>query len=253
MRKVALIVPCYQEAQRFDPEGFAAMAALPDVTLVLVDDGSTDGTGERLLGFAARPDVDAEVLAFPRNRGKAEAVRHGLRHALAHGAELVGYVDADLATAPAEVGRLIASLEAERCAVMLGSRVRILGASIERSALRHYVARVLATAFSLALRAPVYDTQCGAKLFRPTAALEAALSERFLTRWSFDVELLGRLLIGTPQVPGLPAAQMRELPLRAWRDVPGSKLGLADAPRIAWEALRVSLDLARRRRRARGG
>jgi glycosyltransferase involved in cell wall biosynthesis len=253
MRKVALIVPCYQEAQRFDPEGFAALAALPDVTLVLVDDGSTDATGQRLAAFAARPDVDAEVLVLPRNRGKAEAVRHGLRHALAHGAERVGYADADLATPPAEVGRLIECLESERCAAVLGSRVRILGASIDRSALRHYVARVLATGFSLVLRIPVYDTQCGAKVFRPGPALEAALSERFLTRWSFDVELLGRLLIGAPGVPGLPPSQLRELPLRAWRDVPGSKLGPADAPRVAWEALRVALDLARRRRRVRGG
>lgn len=253
MRKVALIVPCYQEAQRFDPEAFAAMAALPDVTLVLVDDGSTDDTRECLMRFAARSDVDAQVLSFPRNRGKAEAVREGLRHALAHGAERVGYVDADLATAPDEVGRLIETLDSERRAVVMGSRVRILGSRIERSALRHYAGRVLATGFSLALRAPVYDTQCGAKVFRTTPALEAALAEPFLTRWSFDVELLGRLLIGAPGVPGLPLSRVRELPLRAWRDVPGSKLGLVDAPRVAWEALRIARDLARRRRRVRGG
>ena len=49
---------------------------------------------------------------------------------------------------------------------------------------------------SLILHARVYDTQCGAKLFRRSAALEAALADPFLSRWSFDVELLGRMLIG---------------------------------------------------------
>ncbi len=248
MRKVGLTVPCYQEARRFDPEGFAALAALPDVTLLLANDGSTDGTAACLRRFAADADVDAEVLDFPRNRGKAEVVRDGLRAALAAGAEVVGYVDADLATPPAEVGRLLARMERGDCAALLGSRVRILGSDIHRSALRHYGGRVLASWFSLILHAPVYDTQCGAKVFRRTPALEAALAEPFLTRWCFDVELLGRLLIGSPDVEGLPLAQVRELPLREWRDVPGSKLRLRNAPRIAWDSLRIGVDLARRRR-----
>jgi glycosyltransferase involved in cell wall biosynthesis len=254
MRKVGLTVPCYQEARRFDPEGFAELARLANVTLVLADDGSTDDTGECLRAFAARPDVDAELLSFPRNRGKAEVVRDGLRFALASGAEVVGYVDADLATPPSEVGRLLARLDAGDCAALLGARVRFLGASIERAALRHYAGRLLATWFSLILRAPVYDTQCGAKVFRRTPALEAALVEPFVTRWCFDVELLGRLLIGTPDVAGLPLTSIRELPLRAWRDVPGSKLrGLRDLPRVVWELLRIGLDLAARRRRVRRG
>jgi glycosyltransferase involved in cell wall biosynthesis len=254
MRKVGLTVPCYQEARRFDPAGFARLAGLDDVTLVLADDGSTDDTESCLLDFAARPDVDAEVLRFPDNRGKAAVVRDGLRFALDAGAEVVGYVDADLATPPEEVGRMLEALETGDCAVLLGSRVKVLGARIERSALRHYGARIFATWFSLILRAPVYDTQCGAKLFRRTPALEAALAEPFLARWCFDVELLGRLLIGTPQVAGLPLERFRELPLAAWRDVPGSKFrGLRDAHRVAWESLRIGLDLAARRRRLRAG
>ena len=129
MRKVGLTVPCYQEARRFDPAGFAELAALPDVTLVLVDDGSTDDTGKCLRSFAARAGVDAEVLCFPRNRGKAQVVRDGLRFALAAGAEIVGYVDADLATPPAELGRLLETLVGEDVDALLGARVQLLGAS----------------------------------------------------------------------------------------------------------------------------
>jgi glycosyltransferase involved in cell wall biosynthesis len=254
MRKVALIVPCYQEARRFDESGFVALGGLPDVTLVLADDGSSDDTRSCLERIAARDDVDAQVLAFPQNRGKGETVRDGLRHALASGAEIVGYADADMATPAAEIGRLLETLDETGRSVVLGSRIRRLGARIERSALRHYGARVYATAFSLMLHVPVYDTQCGAKVFRRTAALEAALAEPFVARWCFDVELLGRILIGTPQQPGLPLDAILELPLREWRDVPGSKFrGLLDAPRVTSETVRIALDLAARRRRLRQG
>lgn len=250
MRKIGLIVPCYNEATRFDAEGFRALAGLPDVTLVFVDDGSTDETDQCLRTFCEGPEADAELLSQPTNRGKAESVRLGMSHALGAGAEMVGYVDADLATPAPEVDRLIEVLSEERRSALLGSRVQLLGSHIERSKLRHYLGRVFGTMASLILEVPIYDTQCGAKVFRRTAALESALSEPFLSRWCFDIELLGRLLIGTADTPGLPVGEIRELPLRTWRDVPGSKLSLTAAPRVAWDLLRVSLDLRARRRRA---
>jgi hypothetical protein len=178
-------------------------------------------------------------------------VREGLRHALASGAEVLGYVDADLSTPVEEVARMLSVLAAGDAGVLLASRVRVLGTAIERSALRHYLGRAFATCAALALGVPVYDTQCGAKLFRRSRALETALGEPFRTRWSFDVELLGRLLIGTPEVTGLPVEAFRELPLERWREAPGSKLSLLDAPRIALELSRVALDLAARRRALR--
>ncbi len=248
MRKLALIIPCYDEARRFDPEAFAALAGLTDATLLFVNDGSRDATEARLRAFCGRSGARAELLSFSRNRGKGESVREGLRAALHAGAEVVGYLDADLATPPEEVLRLASALSAEGPSVVLGSRVRVLGSQIERSALRHYGGRIFATLAALILRVPVYDTQCGAKLFRRTRALEAALAEPFLSRWCFDVELLGRLLIGAPDAPGLPLPALRELPLRSWRDVPGGKVGLRQAPRVAFELGRVALDLSRRRR-----
>jgi glycosyltransferase involved in cell wall biosynthesis len=251
MRKIALIVPCYDEAQRFDAQRFARLAALPDVSLVFVNDGSTDATERHLRAFCERADAEAVLLSFSRNRGKAESVREGMRRALESGAEIVGYVDADLSTPVEEIARMLSALAAGDASVLLASRVRVLGAAIERSALRHYLGRAFATFAALELGVPVYDTQCGAKLFRRCRALETALGEPFHTRWSFDVELLGRLLIGTPEVAGLPVAAFRELPLERWREAPGSKLSLLDTPRIALELARVALDLAARRRALR--
>jgi len=117
--------------------------------------------------------------------------------------------------------------------VVLGSRVKLLGRSIERHAWRHYLGRVFATLVSEMLRLPVYDTQCGAKLFRSTPELRRILAEPFGTAWLFDVEILARLI---GQSPGGTAAVERylyELPLDEWRDVPGSKLTRAAYVRAA--------------------
>jgi dolichyl-phosphate beta-glucosyltransferase len=105
---------------------------------------------------------------------------------------------------------------------------------------------------SAVLRLSVYDTQCGAKLFRATPALEAAVAEPFLSRWIFDVELLGRLMTGAAGAPALTEEQVVEEPLLSWRDVPGSKLRPGHAAIAAKDMARIALDLSRRRKAARG-
>src|SRR5690606_14715992 len=118
------------------------------------------------------------------------AVRHGLRQ-LVPDCAVVGYLDADLATPVDEFRRLKDLLTARPdCQAVLASRVALLGHSVHRHATRHYLGRLYATGASLALGVPVYDTQCGAKLFRTNPALRAALTVPFPDRWSFDVELL---------------------------------------------------------------
>lgn len=234
-----LVVPCFEEELRLDVDALRCLVDTYRLSLILVDDGSTDGTVDRLDSLAAsRPDA-ISVLARPRNAGKGEAVRAGLQRALASGAPIVGYFDADLATPPAEIAALV-GVAAERSdvAVVLGSRVSLLGHRIHRSPVRHYLGRVFATASSLVLGLQVYDTQCGAKVFRATPALDAAVGEPFRSRWAFDVELLARLARGSGTADGIPADAMLEVPLREWSDVRGSKLG----PRAA---IRAGVDLAR--------
>ena len=221
---VAVVVPCYDEADRFDVDAFVALAARVD-RLVLVDDGSTDGTAAVLGAAAERSGGGVTVLRLARNAGKAEAVRAGMRAALDDGADVVAYFDADLATPVDELLRLVEVLLADDDrSVVLASRVGLLGHAIERRMTRHYLGRLYATAASLTLGVPVYDTQCGAKVFRESAALRAALADPFPDRWAFDVELLARLLHPRRGVPALGADAIVEVPLRAWRDVAGSKV-----------------------------
>jgi glycosyltransferase involved in cell wall biosynthesis len=248
--RAVLVVPCFNEERRLDASEFLRIARDgAGVGLLFVDDGSTDGTGAALRALSARAPGRIDVLSLDANRGKAEAVRAGLREAVRSGARLVGYADADLSTPVDELLRMVDEMSSGTAKVLLGARVRLLGTDIERRAARHYLGRIFATFASLALELPVYDTQCGAKLFAAGPALAASLERPFTSRWIFDVELLSRLLAPGGGVPGLRREELRELPLRAWRDVRGSKLGSA-------AMLRAGLELAAlfvRRRLARGG
>jgi dolichyl-phosphate beta-glucosyltransferase len=224
-RTVALVVPCYNEAARLDVAAFAALAgARSSLRLVFVDDGSSDRTAAVLEQLRAVARGDIRIVRHERNAGKAEAVRRGLLAAAESGAEVVGFADADLATPPEELLRMMRDMDARPVPVLLAARVRLLGSRVERHAARHYLGRLFATVASLVLGIPVYDTQCGAKLFLASPALDAALARPFRSRWIFDVELLDRLLRGAPGVAPLASEQMRELPLATWRDVPGSTL-----------------------------
>ena len=225
MIDATFVVPAYNEEQRLDRAALLAMVdGRAGLRLLLVDDGSKDGTRGVLDELAAARPGRIETLSLPQNGGKAEAVRQGLLAALAGPAAAVGYLDADLSTPPAEAVRLIDALVERGAAAVLGARVGLLGADIQRTAARHYLGRVFASLASLTLAARVYDTQCGAKVFRRSLALAAALETPFLSRWIFDVELLGRLLAGTAVVPGIAVHDIVEVPLGTWRDVPGSKL-----------------------------
>lgn len=221
---VAVVVPCYDEARRFDVDAFVDLAGRVDA-LVLVDDGSADETPALLARVAERAGGRAAVHRLGHNRGKAEAVRIGMLAALDSGADLVAYFDADLATPVDELLRLVDVIAGDHTrSVVLASRVGLLGHSIDRRLSRHYLGRLYATAASLTLRVPVYDTQCGAKVFRATPTLRQALTVPFPDPWAFDVELLARLLHPGPGVEPVAADAVLEVPLRVWRDVAGSKV-----------------------------
>lgn len=248
MGELTVVVPCFNEARRLDAPALEAFFQAPRVRLVLVDDGSTDETRALLERLAARHAGRCQVLALWPNGGKAEAVRRGLHRALeaTPRPEVVGYCDADLATPVEEMLRVAAEVEGP-VEVALASRVGLLGRRIERSLSRHYLGRVFATAASLALDLPVYDTQCGAKAFKVTPLLEEALARPFTARWAFDVELLDRLLRPPAPHAGLSAGHIVEVPLMAWRDVKGSKLTAKAMARAGLDVAAVGL-----RRLARG-
>ena len=241
-----VVVPCFNEELRLDVEQLGALADSGRVSLLFVNDGSTDRTTDVLAELRSRSDV-VRVLELEENVGKAEAVRRGLLDAVAAGAPVVGYYDADLATPPAELLRLLDVLDARPDrSFVLASRVDLLGRTIERRVHRHYLGRAFATFASLVLRLRVYDTQCGAKLFRVTPAVVEALAQPFRSSWIFDVELIGRL-VRTAEDP-LSKDEFEEVPLLEWHDVGGSKLSLRGMARALADLALLAAELRRPRR-----
>lgn len=241
-----VVIPCYNEADRLDEADVLALLDEPNVDVLLVDDGSTDDTAGLLARIASKAPERIRHLGLPANRGKAEAVRTGLLEALKAGAKVVAYADADFATPPSEILRLRRELDASGAQVVLGARISRLGADIDRKPSRHYLGRIFATGASAILGLEVYDTQCGAKVFRDSPALRNALAHPFSSRWSFDVELLGRLVAGGEGIEPIDPDAMLEVPLRRWVDVAGSKLSLRGAVRAGFDLATLAARVAQR-------
>ncbi len=235
----SIIVPCHNEAARLPIDAFRALAVPSGAPRFLfVDDGSTDGTAALVAPLVADHPERFQLLRLEANAGKAEAVRQGTLLALKDHPEIVGFWDADLSTPLNQLPRFQHVL-AQRpfVQIVMGSRVRMLGWQIRRHPARHYLGRVGATLISWALHLAVYDTQCGAKVFRVTPAVKSIWARPFISRWLFDVELLFRFLHAFPSGEERERAKeaLYELPLEAWRDVEGSQVRARHYARSLWD------------------
>jgi dolichyl-phosphate beta-glucosyltransferase len=223
---VCLVIPCYNEAVRLNSGAFRKFLETdPRTRLLFVDDGSTDDTVS-VLNRICEGFESAEILRYERNSGKAEAVRRGIVQGVTkYDVQLIGFWDADLAT-PLDAVTDFRCVLSDRpdLEMVFGSRVKLLGRHVERRAVRHYLGRVFATVVSVMLRLPIYDTQCGAKLFRVTPELRSIFAQPFISRWVFDVEILARYLqLYRGNTKRLEEA-IYEYPLETWLDVAGSKV-----------------------------
>jgi glycosyltransferase involved in cell wall biosynthesis len=224
--KTIVVVPCYNEAARLPTDEFEkALRENANLEFVFVDDGSSDDTSGVIQRLRQAAGERAHLLALPKNSGKAEAVRQGVLHAFSLGPEYLGYWDADLSTPLRAIGDFARVLDERNVSLVMGARVQLLGRKIERNPVRHYIGRAFASLASIALALPVYDTQCGAKLFRATPVVREVFAQPFSLGWTFDVELLGRMQeqfakVGVTDL----LRECVEYPLEEWVDIPGSKL-----------------------------
>jgi glycosyltransferase involved in cell wall biosynthesis len=240
--RIVLVVPCYNEAARLNIHEFRSFAAQNSgVQLLFVDDGSRDKTLAALEQIREGNEGTVSILPCPVNRGKAEAVRLGVLHALDQFApRMIGFWDADLAT-PLNAVALLARVLDEKPAIemVFGARVKLLGREVERRAIRHYPGRVFATVVSLLLRLSIYDSQCGAKLFRVEPHTREIFAQPFLSKWVFDVEILARYSnqrkLSAAELGGI----IYEYPLEKWTDVAGSKLHPGDFLKALLDVWRI--------------
>jgi glycosyltransferase involved in cell wall biosynthesis len=124
--RVAVVIPAFQAAATIGDVVARTRAAAPEARIIVVDDGSGDGTGEAGRGKGA------VVVFHPRNRGKGVALREGITRACADGAAVIVTLDADGQHPPAEIPRLIQPIRENRADVVLGARKRDGGMPLPR-------------------------------------------------------------------------------------------------------------------------
>ncbi|MGD8329144.1 MAG: glycosyltransferase [Acidobacteriota bacterium] len=241
---IGIVIPCFNEARRLDVARFESFLQCDeDVRFVFVDDGSTDDTAAVLNELCARHPRRCMMLPGGANRGKGEAVRMGLRALLKDRAvDRVGYWDADLSTRLDEIGRMSAILtRRDDIDIVIGIRRKLLGHRVRRTWVRGLLARIFSVVISLALRRRFLDTQCGAKLFRRTLALGAAIEREFVSRWIFDIELLLRCTAGASE-RARRWDSVFEYPVEAWTPRAASNVvpfsyatSLLELPRVLWK------------------
>jgi dolichyl-phosphate beta-glucosyltransferase len=245
--RLTLVLPAYNEAARIGPaldelfawlNGAAATAdppLPPRIRVLVVDDGSTDRTAHLVLDRpeAAVPEaapLRLELLRVPHG-GKGAAVRAGM---LAGDGDVLVFADADMATPPSQLPKLLAALAAG-ADVALGSRIQPDGSDMRASqpGYRRLLGRVFHALASIWVVGPVQDTQCGFKAFRRAAAREI-FSRQVITSIVFDVELihLARRL----------GCRLAIVPVQ-WSDVHGSRMhpGFRLAVRVGWDLFRIPL------------
>jgi glycosyltransferase involved in cell wall biosynthesis len=220
-----IVVPCYNEAARLQTDKFIEfLSTHTGVRFLFVNDGSTDETLTLLNKLAETDPEHILVLDQQPNAGKAEAVRSGML-AKADESSIVGFWDADLATPLDALPEFLTLLrENPEVEMVFGARVRLLGRHVERRPVRHYLGRVFASLVSIMLQLPIYDTQCGAKVFRVSSDLHQVLAQPFETRWIFDVEIIARFLALHRSEPEYRKLAIYEHPLNRWVDIAGSKV-----------------------------
>lgn len=193
--------------------------------LILVDDGSTDATVERLVGFLEKSWV--RLLRHDVNMGKGAAIRTGVLNSRG---EFVLFMDADMATPIEEFEKLFSAIRGG-ADIAIGSRARKQSEITKRQPLhRVAIGKIGNALIRLLLGLPFVDTQCGFKMFTRTVAADLFSDLRF-PRWSFDYEIL--------YLAQRRGYKIVEVPI-VWRDMPGSKFHpIKDAVRCFFDLLRI--------------
>ena len=241
-----LVIPCYNETKRLQESEVLRCVTDLNAVVVLVNDGSTDGTLALLQKVSAIHIERIKILNLERNVGKGEAVRAGFIFAITQGATEIGFCDADFSVDYRDLSRIFAKLNENKSVYgVIGSRVEVAGSVIERANLKYFTGRAFATLVRLVLKQRIYDTQCGAKAFRVTPIVEKVFSTPFHSRWAFDVEIIGRI----NKLTNGENSTVIELPLMRWIEQPGSKLTFLSRIRTVFELIKIRKSLNKWRTR----
>jgi glycosyltransferase involved in cell wall biosynthesis len=236
----SLVIPAYNESNRIRPTLDEiiryAQKCQWDAEIIVVDDGSRDGTPDIIREYSqAHPQI--RLLQNPGNRGKGFSVRNGMLHARG---EICLFTDADLSSPIAEAEKLFDAIR-QGGDIAIGSRWIRAELQTERQPLyRQAFGRIFNLLLRLVLGLHFRDTQCGFKAFRREAAQQIFARQK-IERWGFDPEILflaRRMGFRTVEVPVI-WAHSEGTRLHPFRD--GLRM-FGDVMRIRWNALMGAYD-----------
>ena len=236
-RSISIIIPAYNEQVRLPDTLRRVEQYLQDTNwafheILVVDDGSTDGTCEAATAFATA-NANIRVLRNPGNRGKGFSVRHGMLEARG---EWRLFSDADLSTPIEELEKLWHAVTDGNHEIAIGSRAldrSLIG--VHQPGYRESMGRVFNAVMRAATGLPISDTQCGFKLFRGDVAQEV-FSRQILERFGFDAEVL--------YIASRRHYRIAEVPVR-WNHVDGSKVGMLTGLHAFGELAEIRLNSLR--------
>lgn len=233
MRSLSIIIPAFNEERRLPLTLDTILQHVKTLRLLfaeilVVDDGSSDGTAEIVREYSRR-DPRIRLVSNPGNRGKGYAVRNGFSSAQG---DWMLFTDADLSAPIEEFDHLVRAVEDNNAAGAIGSRAvdrSLVG--VHQSWFRESSGKFFNTVMRIITGLPFRDTQCGFKLFRADAAQLAASLQR-IDGFGFDVEML--YILQKHRFP------IVEVPVR-WNNAEGTKVSLwsglaafADPVRVVW-------------------
>lgn len=226
--RLTIVVPAWNEALRIGAtldRLLEGCEGLDVEEIIVVNDGSTDSTGDLVRQRAARHPVRPclRLIDHEENRGKGAALRTGLAAACT---PLVGFLDADLSVGPESFAEAVRRIQSG-ADVIVGVRISHTGRAdgAGQPALRGVLSRVFKRVQRRIIGLPLTDTQCPFKLFT-REAVEVALPRCTSDGWGFDVEVLlvahrARLRIEEIPVPWhfVGGSTVRANPITAWRTI----------------------------------
>ena len=238
-RCVGVVIPCYNEEKRLLSQNFTDFIDKNSgYHLCFVNDGSTDETLTVLNDLRKGREDFITIYNCVENGGKSEAVRQGMLYMAAkEGLDYIGFLDADLSTDLTDFDSLVSTIENSDYKIVSGSRINRMGANITKESARKIISLLINFIIRKILSLDFRDTQCGAKIFKKDV-IEICFSEKFVTKWIFDVEIFRRITLyfGLEKTKQI----LCEKPLKRWIHADGSKLSMKDSINIIWQLGQVS-------------
>ncbi len=228
--KVTIVIPSYRESNRL-PNYLETLAKIvpKEMRFIIVDDGSPKEEYEELkkrIGHLLHSQF--ELRRYATNLGKGAAIEYGFEGVES---DWLGFLDADGTISAKDVSYLWNFvLENQNYDLILATRIRMLGKTIVRSLNRHLLSRLFITYFNFLFNIPIYDSQCGFKIFKKKL-YDTIKNKIGNKRWLWDTELVIHSYKNE--------FRCIEIPID-WHEVQGSKINLFhDSIKMAYDLFNI--------------